>query len=721
MSPFVYYFYLLLLYSSFNIVSIVCVSTSSSSVGVSSSTEILAAEEEEKEKSSSLFYPSLPTAVANGDANLLEFTSHHIRGNSLSSLSTDTIQSRILSRERRRRHNPPPKHQPQQPLQDEDEEENNIPHHSPYQQDQYPSYPSPVVPLPLPSTSPTRTTFTTVVEPSPRNNNNNDYFIPLPSSSSSFLSSLTLEGGILPQPSIRPSSSFPSSSRYYAPYLNIGPTYASIGDTFLCPLNRTLNPPPTTIFLGSEFKVGNTIVGNILPIAYVNISVALFNADPSSVVVNIYNSDGTTHLPTTLVTGGTSIQTSVVATQTSGTDSSVVITELIAEFFPWVNLTFNGYYYLVYSLTTPPSSGNTPVGCIVSNLAPDFDPFVLYEFNSEIVTRTTDTGPWVRDTTTCTGLAGCTTWFSLYGPGPTPSTSPSLSATGTATLSSFPTPSSSNTRSATRSSMPTLTMSLSSTYSAMSTLTASVSSEPSSTASFSSLSTYSATQSATMSATSTSSLNITYVDNAPPDNTPLIIGASVGSIVGLIVIGGGIFVCIRLAWEGRGPWSNRPIPHGPKQFKDRSVSARFDRRLKQYQNPDSLPAGTYASKHPQAVPQGDSLRMMADAYAAIYADQGGIGNTDIDYSNKSTLPLDNLPHADLVAASNTAEEWGSNRHLNNNNNNNASARKLNQKARFTPLAASSRTGMVPTNSITTTNPVATTTNSGGLLNTGTDF
>jgi hypothetical protein len=269
-------------------------------------------------------------------------------------------------------------------------------------------------------------------------------------------------------------------------------------------------------------------------------------------------------------------------------------------------------------------------------------------------------------------------WFALYRPNPTPSATPTATATQTSSATSTATGTVSVSNSNTRTSTATRSATASATATATPSATASATVSP----------TASGSASATGSATHTMNATIAAAP-VPNDPTPAIVGASVGGVAVVLLAGAAAFVGVRLAWQGRGPFA-RCIRHGPKQWKDRSVGARLERRLSGLRAAHGVgpgvAAGTYAAKHPGAAP-GAALASIADAYAAVYG--GGSGDVVAD----AAVPVDpdagaSRPPVDLAAGAAAAAvgEWGSSRRLGAANAA-AGATAPHSKTRFAPMAS----------------------------------
>jgi hypothetical protein len=423
-------------------------------------------------------------------------------------------------------------------------------------------------------------------------------------------------GAQTPFPSALPPSSYGGGESRRSWWSAVGPAeYCWIQGQYNCTLFQSMGAAET--WIASQFRVGG---GPAIPLAFLNVSLALQDTPITDIRVFVSpdtNNDGSGNPGNPLPYEGT---VSWAGSSLSQRSPPVLVTTLLVTFLPFFTLLSRGYYWVSVRLGPTPL-GVPPQSCIVDADGTTRQPDIGYQGTELYFTRTGDTGAWAPNGAACGALSGCTIWYAAYGPNPTPSATMSASSTETATATSSATASSSATATATATPTSTRTNTATGTVTRSSTLSASPSATASASATPSASSSASGSATASMTATATSSLNVTAPDANPSDSSALstnaVVGISVGAVVGAIVLLGAAVYGVRLAWEGRGPFARGGARHGPKQYKDRSTSARLQRRLSERMGAQA-PTGTYAAKHPNMAVQ-TQLRAMADAYDAVYA------------------------------------------------------------------------------------------------------
>ena len=247
-------------------------------------------------------------------------------------------------------------------------------------------------------------------------------------------------------------------------------------------------------------------------------------------------------------------------------------------------------------------------------------------------------------------------YLSLFGPEPSPSATKSSTATRSAT--------------------------------AAATLSASSSARASTSAVGSSSATLSATATSTTTSTPTNSINITttLASAAAPDNTTIIAGSISGVLFGF-VCGVSFFFLARQYRNGEGLFKNK-ARYGPKQEKDRSLSAKVENQILKLRGV-AQPPETRAAKIPNEL-DPKSLSSIADAYDMVYGDSSSAPVMPppgaVLEQSSSNSQADALAGA-LSRSGAETSEWGtSGGQLNNNAS--GRGRVMREKLGFGPQQAS---------------------------------
>ena len=457
---------------------------------------------------------------------------------------------------------------------------------------------------------------------------------------------------------------FSPTNKYLVPSLAPGPACSDVFNfSYGRQVASTFALIANKVGQGTPFPDGTVIMS----FAQITIFSNFYSGDLSNFNVSLYNSDIAGTVPTTEISkayllGNEGCNNN--APSWANNNKVCLITVYFPVPYPRIspirgNPDRNQNYWIVVSFEGQYNPSQTqeyqwPLLCMVQTGEPYSiqDPVALNNFIGYVY-RSDGSSSWLP---TRPDYASGGMYLSLFGPEPSPSATRSSTATGSAT--------------------------------AAATLSASSSARASTSAVGSSSATLSATATSTTTSTPTNSINITttLASAAAPDNTTIIAGSISGVLFGL-VCGVSFFFLARQYRNGEGLFKNK-ARYGPKQEKDRSLSAKVENQILKLRGV-AQPPETRAAKIPNEL-DPKSLSSIADAYDMVYGDSSSAPvmpppGAVLEQSN-SNSQADALAGA-LSRSGSETSEWGtSGGQLNNNAS--GRGRVMREKLGFGPQQAS---------------------------------